>query len=296
MKIAVLLTCFNRKVKTLSCLDSLFSALEYYNNSALNEKQISIKVFLTDDGSTDGTTDAIRSEFPSIIVLSGNGSLYWAGGMRNSWKASLIEPFDGFLLLNDDTTLSQNIFIEIIITQNFVFENFKRKSINIGSTLNQETNSLSYGGALLISKFKFSYKKIIPNGTPQSCDLGNANIMYVPSEVYNRIGMIHSSYKHGVADFDYTLMAKKKKIPVYILPNYNGICENDHKDKYLGFNKMNIQQRVKYMNSPTGLALADNILFNLRHFPCRLPIFIFFGLFKIFFPNTYFKLKKNTVI
>ena len=43
-KIAAILTCHNRKEKTLACLHSLFSIIS------------TIDVFLVDDGSTDGTS------------------------------------------------------------------------------------------------------------------------------------------------------------------------------------------------------------------------------------------------
>ena len=45
--IAVLLTCHNRKVKTISCLKSLYEATL--------PKGFSLEIFLVDDGSVDGT-------------------------------------------------------------------------------------------------------------------------------------------------------------------------------------------------------------------------------------------------
>ena len=48
-KIAVIITYHNRKSKTLQCLKQLFDVVETYTTN------IDLKVFLTDDGSTDGT-------------------------------------------------------------------------------------------------------------------------------------------------------------------------------------------------------------------------------------------------
>ena len=58
MKIAVLLTCFNRRDYTLSCLKSLFTAQKCYNE--YGKDKLNLEVFLVDDGSKDGTSDAIR--------------------------------------------------------------------------------------------------------------------------------------------------------------------------------------------------------------------------------------------
>ena len=69
MKIAVLLTCFNRKDKTLSCLTSLYQALCIYNNKV--EDKVELSIYLTDDGCTDGTGDAVRDNFSdkNITIL-----------------------------------------------------------------------------------------------------------------------------------------------------------------------------------------------------------------------------------
>ena len=79
MKIAVLMTCHNRKESTLRCLRGLPSDLD---------------VFLVDDASTDGTSDAVREVSRAerdgrVEVREGNGSLYWAWGMALAWRASV---------------------------------------------------------------------------------------------------------------------------------------------------------------------------------------------------------------
>ena len=63
MQLAVLLTCFNRKATTLRCLEQL------------NKQNItaSMDVFLCDDGSTDGTSDAIKKLFPQVYIIKGSG-------------------------------------------------------------------------------------------------------------------------------------------------------------------------------------------------------------------------------
>ena len=88
-KIAAILTVHNRKQKTLSCLQHLFSAIDSYNQQ--HEERIAVTVFLTDDGCSDGTAAAVRQALSErdIRILQGDGSLFWAGGMRCAWQAAI---------------------------------------------------------------------------------------------------------------------------------------------------------------------------------------------------------------
>src|SRR5690606_34720740 len=113
-RIAVLLTCHNRKSKTLKALNSLKRTREAVNQNAVNSK-IDIVIYLTDDGSTDGTSDAVQESFPETIILQGDGNLFWANGMIKSWSEAIKDNFDFFLLLNDDTELFENS-LEVLLS------------------------------------------------------------------------------------------------------------------------------------------------------------------------------------
>lgn len=288
-KIAVLLTCHNRKNKTIKCLENLFNA-----ENVLNRK-LTLDIYLTDDGSTDGTGKIVASRYPEVNLIKGDGSLYWAGGMRKSWISALNYNYQGYLLINDDTVLYENLFYQLFKSDTLCKEKFGKSGIYIGSTQDPESLKLTYGGARLESKFLFKFSKLEPTGNIQECDLGNANIMYVPNEVVAKIGILDKRYVHGVADFDYTLKAKKNKIPVLITPEYCGACKNDHQDIYEIFSKASFKERINILVSPINLSFYDNLVFNFKHFPMRLPLVILSGLFKVLFPGTYIFLRhKNS--
>jgi len=280
-KIAVLLTCFNRKEKTLSALDSLFKA----TNASI--EPLEITVYLTDDGSTDGTSKAVLEKFPDTIVLYGDGNLFWANGMINSWTEALKKKYDFYLLLNDDTELLENSLVTLFDVHKKCQNNFNQDGVYIGSTLDKKTQEISYGGAVLISKFKYTFYKIIPDGEIHLCDLGNANIMMVSNAVVEKVGILSKGYAHGVADFDYTLKCKKKNIPVVVAAKYCGYCTNDHKGMYYNFDKKSFKERIQYLYSPTGIAFKSRLLFMRKFFPLRYPIFFIVGWFKVLFPKFY---------
>src|SRR5512138_1923464 len=109
--IAALLTVHNRKHKTLLCLQSLY-------NQILTEGY-KLDVYLTDDGCTDGTPEAIREEFPQVTIIKGDGSLFWNRGMYAAWtKATEIADYNYYLWLNDDTELFDDSLIELLDVSN----------------------------------------------------------------------------------------------------------------------------------------------------------------------------------
>lgn len=107
-RIAVLLTVFNRRETTLACLESLFSGSV--------PEGYSIEVYLTDDGCTDGTADAVRERFPDVRIVAGDGSLYWNRGMIAAWNEAAKSDPEFYLWLNDDTTLLSDAIGNLIRT------------------------------------------------------------------------------------------------------------------------------------------------------------------------------------
>ena len=87
ISIAVILTCFNRKEKTVQCLRHLFAAASQYNTGHADGEEVHLSIFLTDDGCTDGTADAVKEECEGqeLHIIQGDGKCYWAGGMRLAW-------------------------------------------------------------------------------------------------------------------------------------------------------------------------------------------------------------------
>src|SRR4051794_31461687 len=64
MSVAIVAPVHNRKNITLQCLRSI---------SRLNSEGLDISVVIVDDGSTDGSSAEINSEFPTVDVVKGDG-------------------------------------------------------------------------------------------------------------------------------------------------------------------------------------------------------------------------------
>jgi GT2 family glycosyltransferase len=228
-----------------------------------------------------------------VVILEGDGNLFWAKGMHNSWRKALEKNYEFYFLINDDVELYENIFDQLWSTHEHCLESYNTSGIYIGATEDKKKGILTYSGSKILNKFLYTQKRLPPDGTFQLCDLANANIMMVPNTVVEQIGIISADYSHGIADYDYTLRATRKKIPVLVAPQYCGHCEYDHKDPYDGFSEKSLENRRKYLHSPTGLAQTSYNSYMRKFFPWRYPLVVFFGWFKLYFPSVYIRYFRN---
>jgi GT2 family glycosyltransferase len=282
MRIAVLLTTFNRKEKTIACLKYLYEQVM--------RDDIRLDLFLTDDASPDGTAEAVKDLYPVANIFHGNGSLFWAGGMRNSWTQALAVDPDYYLLLNDDTFLYPDAVERLIQTSEEALLH-SHAAVCIGTTKDADSGTISYGGRKLYSgRGPGSYVVHSETGNLE-CDLGNANIMLVPRMVVKKIGILSPDYIHGIADYDYTLRAKKAGFKVLVSRGILGTCKRDHGKNWKS-SGTRLKERINYLYSPKGLAYKEYLFFIRKHFPLYLPSAFFKLWLKTLFPIFYDTFKK----
>jgi GT2 family glycosyltransferase len=285
-ELAFLLTSHNRKDKTYECLISLY-------NSNIPDN-IKFDVFLVDDGSNDGTYDLVTTNCPDVVLINGTGQLYWAGGMRLAWNNAIsTKKYNAFILINDDVILSEDFLFLFLNTDSFSKNKFQKSGIYSATTVSRINNNVTYSGNRIISNgLRLTSKRINPKNIPQAIDTVNANILWVDASVVNEIGILDKRFKHGIADYDYALRAKKANFPVLLTMGIGGYCENDKKSPNLNKSIIN---RIEYLKSPTGYSYYEYIYYLKKHYPLTLPYTIFSLWFKTIFPNTwnYFKSISN---
>ena len=219
--IAVLMTCHNRREKTLECLRALYL-------NAVPEDTI-LRVVLVDDGSTDGTAKAVSEYFPDVCIVFGDGSLFWNGGMRLAYEVAQDEPYDYLLWLNDDTLLEPDALKRLLSTEVQLRKRSSQPVIVVGSTCVPGTGITSYGGTTQPDRFRPLHFVIVqPTEVPQKCDSMNGNCVLIPREIALRVGNLEAHFVHSMGDTDYGLRAKMLGYSLWVLAGHAGNCINDN--------------------------------------------------------------------
>lgn len=249
MEISALLTCHNRRALTLSCLDSL----KHQNLS----DNVTLKTVLVDDGSTDGTAAEVARSFPGVEVLSGDGSLFWCGGMRKAWEHADEADPDYLLLLNDDTILHPDAIQQLI----GICPSPRELVIAAGAISDPESGKISYGG-----RFRSPPRGLRePGGRVLECDSFNGNCVMIPRAVRRLVGSLDPLFTHSFGDFDYGRRARRNGVRLLQTAGFVGMCEGNKPQGTWLDPGLSRTERLKRLHSPKGLPWREHLHFSLRH-------------------------------
>jgi GT2 family glycosyltransferase len=108
-------------------MQRVFIVLPVHNRRRVTEKFVDclrqqtyehFQLILVDDGSADGTADAVRAKVDSVTVIRGRGNWWWAGSLQqglNAVKAMRPVAEDILFICNDDVEFEAN-FLATAVT------------------------------------------------------------------------------------------------------------------------------------------------------------------------------------
>ena len=218
IKIIALVSCHNRLEKTKKFLNSFY---------ALDESKLfSLNLHLLDDGSNDGTGKYIEKYYPSVQLYYGDGSYYWAGGMRYLYEQVKNQYYDYLLMVNDDIVLDSKA---IINTQPYIVK-AKESSIAhaiVGNCVKPENHTEhSYGGLKYI-RLWFGYRFLMASLEDKIVDTMNMNFCLISKEAVNAIGFLDPVFRHQRADLDYGLRLRAYGGIIYNITSPVCLCDRN---------------------------------------------------------------------
>ncbi|GHA80352.1 glycosyltransferase family 2 protein [Pontibacter akesuensis] len=207
--IHIVIPVFNRKEYTKACLVSL--------QAQTNQ---SFKVIIVDDGSTDGTEEMLRNEFPEVVVLKGDGGLFWTAGVNMGIRHALKEGAELVMTMNNDVLVDSEM-----IAQMYRWHKEKPKALLGALELDASNNQPIFGGERL--NWKTNTIEHLLQVLPENERKGLHPVTHLPGRslliprvVFDTIGVLDQErFPHYIADYDYTHTARRAGFELFV--NYD---------------------------------------------------------------------------
>lgn len=249
--VVAVLTCHNRRELTLRALRSWFGQAD---------SSLVLRAVLVDDGSVDGTAEAVRREFTAVQVVPANGTLFWAAGMALAERhARLLNP-DALVWLNDDVVLADDCLRQLRETS----AGRRPAAVVTGALVDPSTGSFSYGGFTPSRWHPLRGNTVAPAGRPLDVVAAHGNLLYVPRAALDRVA-IDGRFQHSYADFDYTMRLTRLGHPLVLTPRPVGWCATGTTSRGRPDPSLPLVKRLRALNSPRGLPLRSHARFLRRH-------------------------------
>ena len=195
----LVIPCYNRKAFTRNCLKALSE--QTYKD---------FKVIVVDDGSTDGTSDMIKEEFPETIILYGDGNLFWTKATNMGIRYALEHGATYVMCLNDDTVPFENYMEKmmhwakvkpqgVIHAMDYDFDT--KKPYYGGERHNWKTNKTVHLLDILPEEMQHGLHEVTH---------GPGRGLLIPRIVFEKAGLFEEKkLPHYGADYDFTFQAAK---------------------------------------------------------------------------------------
>lgn len=255
-KIAVLMTCFNRCATTVVALRRLIA----------QANDLQLDIVLVDDASTDGTAEAVRSEFPQVKIVQTSGDYYWAASMALAESEASKLHNELVLWLNDDVVLDDDALARMM-----EIHEMHPGAIIVGAVRDPETGELTYGGSQRVGRHPLKMVKIGSVTTVVEVGVFNGNCVLIPAAAARAVGPIDGNFAHAYADYDYSLRAFAAGVKMLQIPGTVGTCALNVKTTQPA---STFRGRWKQLQSPKSLPLQSQVRYLRRHAGPEWPIYL----------------------
>ncbi|WP_276091077.1 glycosyltransferase family 2 protein [Pedobacter sp. JY14-1] len=228
--IYICIPVFNRIAFTIKCIQSI-----------RRQSYKKYKIVICDDGSTDGTSNILATDFPEVIVLKGNGNLWWSGATNECVKyvLSVCEPDDFIFTLNNDTELEDSC---LSIISEFA-DSHQDSLVACGNYFANDTVKIEGTAFVQRNKWPFSlyHGLLFPWGQDVTnlkerifeVDSVSGKGVLIPIKVFRKVGLYNAEklpQYHG--DQEFSRRAKEQGFRIFL--NLNAIVYTDQTASGIG--------------------------------------------------------------
>ena len=282
MKIWICIPVFNRIQFTLNCLSTLNT--QTFRN---------FTVVVCDHGSTDGSSAAIREQFPEVVLLNADRSLWWTGAINRCVAHVLAHAADGDTLM----TLNNDNELEPDYLENMAACQAKYPQAIISSVIH-DINSrqvVSTGHRInwwLASATTIDFDRDHLPGDPDTVAVTHAcgQGALFPVKAFQELGLYDERrLPHYAADYDFSFRAARAGYAIYLCRHCKVFSYVDETGLVKVLEKFSLKSFINYFSSirsPGNLKIRWWYAWNNCPKIC-LPFYLTMDFIRVF--GSYFK-------
>lgn len=220
IRVEIVTPVHNRRDLTLLCLKSL---------SRINSEGLTVHTIIVDDGSTDGTSEAVAAQFPDVEVIKGDGNLWFTEGTNVGVRAALKHNPDYVLMINDDQIFDADFLKYMVETAE------KYPQSVVGSLLllwdtPHKLFQVSPQWDLWLGCWRHWYRQTVWTIPKKAweVDLIVGNCVLVPVRAIKEHGLMNSKRYPNFGDAEYTPRLKRKGWRLLIEPRARVFCQPNY--------------------------------------------------------------------
>jgi GT2 family glycosyltransferase len=205
--VMVVVPNWNGLNETRSCLDALVKVT--YPR---------VEVIVVDNGSTDGSVDALQAEYPQVMLLPLSDNVGFAGGNNHGLRHALRWGADYVLLLNNDARIAPDT-VDMLVQA----AQADRQVGILGPIIYRDDGSQhieSAGGRLNLYTGRFCHFETLPADQvhPYEVDMVSGCAMIVRREVMEQVGLLNERYFAYFEDAEWCVRVRRAGYRVVAVP------------------------------------------------------------------------------